>query len=510
MESFLTKHRDKILGTIVCFDRVLFKGYLPLSWPEGMERFMQMNGLLIKEFKQFVQLGSDQLKEHAEGMARRFNRPLEYLCGRVDKEEKARRMAMRDGITEGLVCVFSAVEACQSFKLEYGKGRPRVVGARRKCLCLYFYFLDRELGFLHIRIQTWFPFTVQVCLNGHEWLARKLDRHGIAYEKLDNAFLSISDPARAQRFADRFVEKKWPRVLSALARKVNPLMGQLLREMDYYWVTDQAECATDVMFRSRATLKALYENLLRHATLCFGAEDVMTFLGRKLHGGFAGEILSDCKQRWPGARIKHRMKENWIKMYDKFGRVLRIETVINNPYEFKVRREGKRQGQVVKGWFPMAKGVANLYRYDEVSRAANSRYLQALAVVEDPASAQAGLRKLSQPVRQGVRSYRGFNPAAAEDIHLFAAVCRGEHAIQGFRNRDIRGRLFPAPKRPPDARSQSARISRLFKRLHVHGFIAKIPRSRRWRLTNTGLALMTMALTLHHKEYPELLLDQAV
>ena len=198
-----------------------------------------------------------------------------------------------------------------------------------------------------------------------------MERAGVAYRRLDNAFVWIGDCRRAQRLADRFLRLDWPRTLTALARRVNPLMKDLLKGMDYYWVTDQAEYATDVMFKNREALRPLYEKLLRHATLCFSAEDVLTFLGRKLHGAFAGEVLNEYKKRWPGARLKHRMKENWMKMYDKHGSVLRIETVINHPYEFKVRRWGKRGDQWVLDWYPMAKRVCNLYRYREVSLAAN-------------------------------------------------------------------------------------------------------------------------------------------
>jgi hypothetical protein len=509
VDDFVKKHRDSILGTIVCFDRVIFKGHLPLNWPGAMESLMQRNGLLIRDFKDFVGRESDVLKGHAMGMAKALERPYEYLSEATRKDDLAQQIAARDKIKDGLVCVLSTLETCSSFKLALGQTRPRVERARRKCLCLYYYFMDREFGFLHVRIQTWFPFTVQVYINGHEWLARKMDKNGVGYRRLDNAFLQIDDCRRAQRFADRLMKKKWPRILAALARKVNPLLGDLLRGMEYYWVVDQAEYSTDVMFRDRATLKPLYENLLRHATLCFGAEDVMTFLGRKLHGGFAGEILGDCKRRWPGARIKHRMKENWIKMYDKHGCVLRIETVINCPYEFKIRRHGVRQGEEVDGWFPMAKGVANLPRYAEVAGAANRRYLEALAVVSNPGPAQETLRKAARPVRHKGRSYRGFNPALEDDVGLFAAALRGEHMIHGFRNRDLRDHLFPGSTTPEELRRRSTRVSRLLKRLHVHGLVAKIPRSRRWRLTKTGQALMATVIAFHKETYPELFANQA-
>lgn len=509
MERFVAKHQAQITGTISCFDRVLFKGHLPLGWSDAMEGFISRQGLRIKDFGAFVSRHSERVKQHAKTMAEQAGRPYIHLNSPVRKENLAQSIAKRDRITAGLVCILAAVEACQSFKLAPGKNRPRLVPARRKCLCLYFYFVDREFGFMHVRITSWFPFMVQVCLNGHDWLARKLDRHHISYRKLDNAFLSIDDPRRAQRLADGFVRKNWPRVLTAFARRVNPLLRSLLRDLDYYWVTEQAEYATDVMFKNPAVLAGLYDKLLKHATTCFSAEDVMTFLGRKLTGVFAGDVGNDCRRRWPGARVRHRMKENGIKMYDKHGCVLRVETTINRPSEFKVRRRGMRQGQRIMGWFPMAKGVANLYRYVEVSRAANRRYLDALAVVSDPAPAHKQIHGLARPVRREGRSYRGFNPALQDDVHLFAAVLRGEHLLSGFANRDVRSSLCGFTRNKAESRRHAARVSRLLKRLHMHGLIARIQRSRRWRVTHKGHALMTMVLMLHDEHYPQVLSQNA-
>ena len=509
MKGFVKKHSTKISGTIACFDRMVFKGYLPVSWSDFMAGFMMSQGLLLKDFKKFVTTHSERVKRHGREIAERNARPYIHLNRTIRKEEKAREIADRDGITEGLICVLAAVEACQSFKLVPGERRPRLVSARRKCLCLYFYFIHQEFGFMHVRLPTWFPFTVQVYLNGHDWLARKMDQYGINYRKLENAFLWIEDPQRAQRFFNGFVKKNWPSILHGLAKAFNPLLGDLLQNMSYYWVIEQAEFATDLMFFDRLTLKPLYQELLKHATLCFSAEDVLSFLGRKLHGRFEGEVLNEYKNRWPGARVKHRMKENGIKMYDKHGSVLRIETVINRPYEFKIRRRGRRQGKEVLGWFPMAKGVANMYRYAEVSRAANGRYLDALTPVHDPALSQQQLHNLGRAVRQKGRSYRGFNPLAKRDFQLFAALLRGEHAIMGFRNRDIRPHLFPQAKDDAALLRQSSRVSRLFKILHVHKLIAKIPRSRRWRLTSTGQTVLSMVVKMHHNQYPLMLMNQA-
>ena len=335
---------------------------------------------------------------------------------------------------------------------------------------------------------------LQICLNGHEWIARKLDNHGIANDKSDNAFLWIDDVAPAQQSAHRFVDKNWPRILSALAGRVNPLLKDLLSGMDYYWVVDQAEFATDVMFTSHHALKVLYENLLRHTVLCFSPQDILTFLGRKLHGNFQGEVLTDFKnKRQPGARVNHRMCENWIKMYEKQGCVLRVETVISHPRQFEVRRKGIRKGQRVMGWYPVARGVANLYRYREIWLTANQHYLQALAAAPSTAKSRHSLTALSRPRSHKGRTYRGFNPADVNDLALFAAVLTGEHALMGFRNHDIREHLHPSTntdnKPTPSAVFLSTYTSACLQQ--AGGLIAKISRSRRWRVTHSGHVLAT-------------------
>ena len=208
---------------------------------------------------------------------------------------------------------------------------------------------------------------------------------------------------KAQRFADRFVNLNWPTILDKYAKRVNPQMRDILHDRPYYWVSAQSEYSTDILFKTRQDLCELYPQLLSHSTLCFGAREVMNFLGRKLHGKFEGEIVSDLSslvcRRTGGSRIKHRVKENWLKMYDKSGLVLRVETVINNPEEFRVRKQVLRKGKPQTEWVAMRKGVAYLFRYREVSLQANGRYLDALAVVDDPTNAN-GTSTASPPPKR--------------------------------------------------------------------------------------------------------------
>lgn len=483
MEKFIQKHEHNILGTLSCVDRIVFKGYLPISWADSFESFLRRNHCLIKDFKTFVSGHSNQVKEAAKQMAAEQNRPYIYLNSRLRKEAYVKQIIERDSITEGLVCVLAATEACQSFRILYGEGRPVLKNARRKCLCLYFYFLDPIYGLLHIRIQSWMPLNIQICMNGHEWLERQLQTEGLDYDKQDNCFTFIADMARAQQLADGFQQLDWRTVLDELAIRANPLLNTLFKGMSYYWVCDQCEYATDILFKT--PFVELYDKLLNHSIARMGAKDILTFLGKRFDGRFKGEQINLCKKRFPGARVKHWMKRNWIKMYNKNSAVLRVETVINHPYDFYIYRSGMRKGEPVKGWFPMSKCVANLYRYVEVCLSANVKYLDALSCVDDPGPSRKELTELSEPVCRKQRRLSGFNPVQQSTTALFKEVLSGDYIVQGFRNADIRDALF-GPTDPNGKRRLSARITRLFNKLHARGLIAKIPRSRRWRVTQKG------------------------
>lgn len=504
--TFVTKFLSLIVSSLSCFDRVIFKGYLPFRSPTQLEAFID-HVLCIKrkDFLKFAQQQAERLVAHAKLLAHADDAPYRFLKGKQRKDDLAQRIAHQRGLLEGLVCVFCCIETCPGFKLVHGHKRPRFVSELRPQRVLYFYYLDADFGLMHLRLPTWFPFTFQVYVNGHEWLARQLLRQRLGFVQQDNAFTQLDDVDQTQKLADRFAHLPWQKILNRWARRINPLLREpWLRTPGYYWVIDQAEYSTDVLFRDRRSLAGLYPRLLDHAAVHFSAQDILTFLGRRLHGRFDGEVLTDCKKdRWPGARIKHRMKNNWLKMYDKFGLILRVETVINNPREFKVRRWGVRQGQRQLVWRPLNKSVVNLYRYQEVALAANSRYLEALAVVDDPSVSYRAVAELTEARQVGGRSSAGFNPACASDIGLFRALLDGNHLVRGFRNADIRQALYKAKAKAAEGRRQSTAVSRLLKRLHVRVLIAKIPRTRRWRVTTKGRRLLGAAVQLYYHGIPQ-------
>ena len=513
MKDFLALHQNKITGVLGCFDRVIFRGYLPLQDGYSMAQFLNQKGLRFRDLKSFLFEQSNRVKSHAQAWAEREGRPFKYLPSRVPMEKQAREMVERDRIEQGLVCVFSVLEPGRTFSFQFRKGRPFVQSARRKCLCLYVYFMDPRFGLIHVKIQTWFPMMIQVYLNAHEWLALKLTENHIGYTKLDNVFTHIEDRERAQAFADRFTSLDWPTVLEELARQVNPLLGDRLTGLQHYWVTAQSEYATDVLFTDRAALKSLYPRLISHGLQCFGAKEVMGFLGRKLTGHFQGELITDVLDLWheriPGVRIKHRVKGNGIKLYDKAGRVLRIETVINNPNDFRVRKSVRRQGQSTTEWVPLRKGVAYLFRYRDIAHSANSRYLDALTVVSDPSAKVAELDRLTRRKRSATgRTAKAFNPLAREELQLFHALMDGADSLRGFTNAEVRSRLETTShlaRQRGDPKRESAKVSRILHRFHAHGLVAKYPHSRRWRTTRLGRRMMATAIQLRELNFPQLL-----
>jgi hypothetical protein len=241
--------------------------------------------------------------------------------------------------------------------------------------------------------------------------------------------------------------------------------------------------------------------LLEFALLTFSPKKIFQYLGRKWHERFDGEVQTWYKtEREPGACLKHYMRKNWLKMYDKPGLLLRVETVINQPGEFKVFRECQhRDGSTTKGWFGMCKGVGNLHHYQRHALACNQRYLDALTPVDDPTPGYDDLKILTEAKREQGRSTAGFNPARDEDARLFAAVLAGDHIGKGFRNRDIRTALFGSVRDKRRRHRDSAAIGRLLKRLHARALVKKVARTRLWRVTDRGRRILGDTLRTYRR-----------
>jgi hypothetical protein len=320
MQEFLDRHSTDVIGALAGFDRILFRGsLLTISHVQGMDRLLPIFKIPFIDYEKFVLRVTSELKAHIQQYTEEQCRPIIHLDSpQQSKEEVAEKVLKRFPVREGLICVLTCVEQCQTFAV-HGNRKTKQVElqpARRKCLFYYFYYLDPAFGLMHVRLQSWLPLTIQVCLNGREYLKRRLDQEGIGYEKRDNCFTKVDDLPRAQALLDELLDYDWQGFLTAYAHRVNlwSRPNNSLGLYDYYWTFRQTEYATDLMFRDEQTLARIYPALVRHAVEQLGCPDLLRFLGRRNLHSFRGKATTD-RQCFPeGIRVKHRIDENSIKM----------------------------------------------------------------------------------------------------------------------------------------------------------------------------------------------------
>ena len=214
MSDFVKKFTHLIIGTLSCFDRVIFKGHLPFGGDAHLNLFVdRVLKIRRKDFIPMLEKLSQTLVAHAKGLAEAAGRPYEYRQGKFRKESFIENIIRRDSVREGLVAVLCCQETCRTVKLRHAGGRPELVFADRPQRVLYYYSMDPEFGLMYVRVQTWFPYTIQVYVNGHDWLARQMTGKRIGFCQRDNAFLQLDSPQRAQRLADQFCRLPWIRAI---------------------------------------------------------------------------------------------------------------------------------------------------------------------------------------------------------------------------------------------------------------------------------------------------------
>lgn len=498
MQDFLQRHRPFVTGSLRGFDRLVFRGTLRrLAHVDGMLSYLGALGILLKDFGRVALSWTEHVKRAAITAIEQARRPVIYLpSGQTSKEEVARDIAKRARIRQGPICMLEAVEPCQTFDIYRNRERKRLElkVRQRKCLHLYRYEMHPEFGFMHVRMQTWLPFAVQIYINGREWLSHQLDDGGIAYRRADNCFLAVGDVTGAQALLEQQLRTPWAEKLDALVTQANPGVADVLAELPlpYYWTVYQSEWATDVMFRHPGQLQRLYPALVHHGIKTFGSPDVMRFLGHRgpcqrgrVPARFAGQCVSDLKTRPEGVRLKHMLNGNSIKVYDKQGSVLRVETTINNPRQFKVFRtaEGADHGQ--PAWRVLRKGIADVHRLAQLSNAANERYLAALASVSAQTSVAQLASAICRPTTWQGRRVRALNPLSRHDADLLRAIGRAEFCLAGLQNKDLRNLCFPQSlPGTPERRRHAAATTRLIRLLRAHRLLTKVPKTRRYRISD--------------------------
>lgn len=490
MTSLVERYGDKIAGVLSCWDRVIVQGTLPgLCFAEGMTSYLNAHGIRIFDYPRWAEPLRDEIRENAESLAEKHDIEIEFMRkSTFRKEDRIKEIIAQRGSHPGLVHILSAMEACPSYKPWHDKTTHRTFlkPDSGKCLHYYFYFIDEDFGLCYMRVPTWCPFRLQFYFNGHNLLATKLREASIAHRLLDNAFTSIDDFDAAQRLADDVSIARMHSALDRFARRFCPVIDDL--RVSYHWSLMQVEYATDIVFKRQSDLAPIYDGIVRTAIHTVKPEHVATFLGRQLTGNYHDELGNDFNTRIEGTRIRHHMGPASIKMYDKFGLILRIETTVNDVSFFKHHRKvEQRDGTTVYKLAPLKKSIYSLGDLREMLEAANRRYIDFLSSIVDLSAGTRRLTKVSETKTENGRNYKGFNFFRTDDERVFEAILRGEHVIQGLRNGDLRHAL---PEHSP------GQVSRLIKRLRVHGLIKRVGGTYKYYVTELGRRVVLAGLKL--------------
>jgi hypothetical protein len=486
-QSLTERYDERIAGVLSCYDRVVITGTLPgVCYAAGMTRYLHASGIRIFDYPTFAMTLRDRVRDRAAALAAEAGVTIEHIAkSHIRKEAVVARVLKHRGDQPGLVHVISAMEACDSYRPWHDKasGKTLVRPDGGKCLHYYFYFLDAAFGLIHLRVPTWAPFRLQFYCNGHSWLARRLGAAGIGHSMVDNAFVRIDDWARAQDLADALSPDQLHRVLDRYAEQCCPVcevFGQ-----SYHWSLMQVEYATDLAFRSAITLGPLYQQLIRETVLSVKAEQVATFLGRPITPQLAQEIGSQFSTRIEGTCVKHRFGKSAIKMYDKAGIVLRIETTANDVSFFKHHRKVEhRQGPPTRALAPVKKSIYSLIDRREILLGCNRRYLAHLSALDDFSAGVRALGRLTGPRDVDGKTVKGINLFAPEDSAPLHALQNPRVNIAGIRRADLL----------PELGSFSpTRLSRQLRRLLDIGVIKRVTGTYRYYLTKAGRAATAAA-----------------
>lgn len=489
-QSLTERYRDRLAGVLSCYDRIVITGTLPgACYAGGMTSFLYSRKIRIFDYARFAEPLRERIRSRAQEVCAEAGIEIEHINKpHIRKEEVVAKVLAHRGDHPGLVHVISAMEACQSYKPWHDKdsGKTFLKPDAGKCLHYYFYFIDEKLGLGYLRVPTWCPFRLQFYCNGHSWLARKLTAAGIDFTLADNAFVRIADWDRAQTLSDTMKPDELHRHLDRYAKRFCPVLDVF--QQRYHWSLMQVEYSTDLVFRSEATLKPLYEQLAREAVLAVKAEQVASFLGKKVTPQLAQELGSRFATRIEGTCIKHRFAKTGVKMYDKFGRVLRLETTTNDVSFFKHHRKVEhRDGHATRELAGLKKTIYSLIDLREILLGCNRRYLEFLSAVEDTSSGERDLTRLTEPQREGDRMIKGLNFFQRAEQRLLRALQRPEFNIHGMRRSDLKRYV---------AELNDCALSRQLHRLRLLGLIKRVAHTYRYYLTRLGRAAIAAACSL--------------
>lgn len=501
MKQLIKSFGDSIIGVLSGFDRIVFQGRIvPIGYQGGAEGFFSRRRILFKDASAWVQEKTRKLVSAVEAWSLlECGEKISFLRSpKARKDVLARQRQQEKEISAGPLGVWACVEPCLSFKLAPGEHGPILLPTWTQCKHLYLYLDHPEYGFMSVRMQTWFPYLIQIAMNGREWLARQLEHAGIAFQRCGNKLLHIDDFEAAQQLLDQQLKTNWCSLLDGFVPIAFPTITETIgRELSYSWTLWQSEWATDLVFANQTELEKIMSTCVQHAFIGGHPSRLLSYFGRPLtKAGLpwvncSSSLKSTIKEYVEGVRVRHWVDTNSIKMYNEFN-VLRLETTINDPGVLRgLRRKHKAPVTATKESLPLRKSVADTTLRAHACQQINNRFADHLASMHSSTPVGDVIALVTQRKRKRRRSVRALEPTA-KDRDLITAIADPRFIVGGLSNKDLRELLAnTGPYLGKTDKQRSGITSRSIRLLRDHGVLRKLPKRRRYQLTSKGRQLVT-------------------
>ena len=482
---------ERVQSRYTCLDRIVLHGYLM-----GLQRAEQV----VHFFREVV--GTRCIEPAVlAGRTEAYRRWVEqYTSGQgipvvvppagARKEHLVRPYFGKLGAHEGIACVLASLETSRTF-ISYTPKRPppsgdatyRHIGSGRKRFVHYYWYVwDPVMGPMSLRIATYLPFTITCYLNGHHFVGQRLRAAGVAHYQADNAILHVADATALQAAADALTPSVLRERCDHWAAKLAPSFSPAERaavDLRYQYSIGQVELATDVLFHRPSPLRALFRRAVELGLLLGGADRTSHLFGRAITARYGGKLQTVLDRRDEGHPVlRSYYKTSFVKQYEKAETLLRTETCVNDPYHLGIRRR-----------------LGHLPELVERMAQTNQRFLDAQAELLASTVDQGELAHLARPARLGKRRVPGLRLQDDRVLRLLDVLLHPGGFVADWTSRDVLARLL-ARHRLTEADYRLSQLRYDLGKLRAHGFVERIGRSRRYRLTPRGLKLGVLLVKL--------------
>lgn len=426
--------------------------------------------------------------KQVEAFVAQHNIPVVSFQKGQRKDDVAAAHRKRFTGTEGVVFLGKAQEKVRVFRTEKrtssdGRKYPWIVKSATPVNQFYFYIEDEDFGPIFLKFCSYFPYTAKLCINGHEYLKRQLAKEGIAFEALDNGILSCANPKRMQQIANGLNAAKIDALLRKwLARLPHPFTaGDRQAGYRYQVSILQAEFSLTQVLDRPQTGRILFEEIIRENLDLGRPDQVQLIFARRVTkrtpGRFRTRVLTEGVM--PSLHVDY--KSSKIKQYHKEGRALRTETTINNARDFAIN-----------------KGLKNLPALREIGFQANRRLLDVQRLSHDSTIGEEAFHQVNQPVEVDGQRASALRFADPQVQALFSALLVFRLLPQGFSNRELRDHWAPLIGKTSQSITPGQMTYHL-RRLRLHRLIQRLPKSHRYRLTDSGWRMTLFATRVHNR-----------